>query len=561
MRDLSASVVTPRSTTLPSICGSLLCWLALPPVSWHLLAWIAPVPWLLLVQAKQLPGRRPYGALYLAGISYWLLAAHWIRLPHPLNYLGWLALALYMGAYLPLFVALSRMGVHKWRLPLTATAPIVWTGLDWLRAHLFTGFLMASLAHSQYRVPTVIQIADLVGEYGVSFLILLVAASITRSLVALNEQSNARLRRLAVAAGTGLVSLVAALFYGHFQQARYAAAQSASSTRRVALIQGNTLADWKSDPVKQESIMHEYMQLSLAAVKQSLAQDHRTVELVVWPETAFRQALVTCQPGYTPPSERIHETQLTVAQADLAELVRQIDCAALVGIDRLELFPADNQQLQFRLYNSSVLVDRTGKITATYDKMHLVPFGEFIPFAKWFPALYRLTPLSGGAEPGTGATAMYADDLVLSPNICYESAVPHLIRRQLLDLKRAHVRPDALVNLTNDAWFWGSSELDMHLACGVFRAVESHTPWLIAANGGLSAHIDATGRIASVSTRQHPEYLLVDVRKNTPPGRDLPLYIQHGDWFAGACMICCVILAASLLAHLWRLRSHPPAIP
>src|SRR5690606_31703456 len=151
-----------------------------------------------------------------------------------------------------------------------------------------------------------------------------------------------------------------------------------------------------------------------------------------------------------------------------------------------------------------------GELRATYDKMHRVPFGEFIPLAEWFPFLYRLTPLTGGIVAGTGPVEMQLDgEIFPSPNICYETVVPHLIRRQFRDFAGGSIEPDALVNLTNDGWFWGSSELDMHLACGVFRAVETRTPLLIAANGGLSAQIDVLGRIVQVTPRQETAHLIV----------------------------------------------------
>jgi apolipoprotein N-acyltransferase len=98
---------------------------------------------------------------------------------------------------------------------------------------------------------------------------------------------------------------------------------------------------------------------------------------------------------------------------------------------------------------------------------------------------------------------------------------------------------DVLVNLTNDAWYWGSSELDMHLACGVFRAVETRKPLVIAANGGISAWIDHLGRIRAQSPRQQPDVILADVEPTAMPS----LYVEYGDWFAGACLACCIALA------------------
>ena len=444
----------------------MLCWLALPPVGWSWLAWVAPVPWLWLIREERLPGRRPYHKLWIAGVVYWLLAVHWIRLPHPLNYLAWFSLTAYLGVYLPLGVALARTGVHRLGLPLTVVAPVVWAGLDYVRAHFLSGFLMGSLAHTQYRQPWVIQMADLCGEYGVTFVMVLFAACATELCAALTRPASTFGKPLTLLPPFFAVGLmVVILSYGSLRQLDLTLAEKPAQSQRIALIQGNTLADWKSDPAKQQSIMDEYWQLSLEAIKMSRQRDHREVDLVVWPETAFRQTLWTTAEGYRPPGEIVHESHFTAAQDILAELTQQLECGVLVGIDRVEVSPAapgePTEELTYRGFNSSVLTDQAGKILATYDKMHLVPFGEFIPLAEWFPVLYRLTPLSGGAEPGEQATAMHVGDGIYSPNICYETAVPHLIRRQVRQLQQDDgERPAALINLTNDAWFWGSSELD-----------------------------------------------------------------------------------------------------
>ncbi len=168
-------------------------------------------------------------------------------------------------------------------------------------------------------------------------------------------------------------------------------------------------------------------------------------------------------------------------------------------------------------------------------------FGEFIPFAKWLPWLYTLTPLTGGIEAGERPVVLELDGKFYAPNICYETVIPHVIRRQANTLGHAaSTPPDVLVNLTNDAWYWGSSELDMHLACGVFRAIETRTPLVIAANGGISAWIDQCGRIRAQSPRQTPDVIIADVGEVSS---DEVLYMKFGDWFAALCLICCVVFA------------------
>src|SRR4051812_42865069 len=136
-----------RRSSLPlALVGSVLLWASLPnfAVLWFgwegpvlgWLGWIAPVPWLLLVRAEKLPGDRPYTMLYLAGLLFWLASIHWLRLPDPWLYLGWIALSAYLAAYLPLFVGLTRVAVHRCSIPLWLAAPVVWTGLELARAHM-----------------------------------------------------------------------------------------------------------------------------------------------------------------------------------------------------------------------------------------------------------------------------------------------------------------------------------------------------------------------------------------------------------------------------------------
>lgn len=530
------------STLAVALLGSLLLWAALPPLSLGWLGWIAPVPWLVLVRRDELAGRRLYGALWLAGLVFWLLAIHWLRLPHPATSLGWLALSAYLACYLPVFVGLSRTAVHRLRVPLWLAAPAVWTGLELARAHLLTGFLMASLAHSQVHWTSLIQISDLTGEYGVDFLVMLVAASIVDVCYP---------RRRLIVLLPASIALAGVLGYGHLRLTApnpAASSDSSPSGPRIALIQGNSLADWKADPNRERQIMGEYIALSERAV--ALAKeigDGRPLNLIVWPETMFRTGLVTFDAGYRLPPGVEHTTDEIAAYGpqDLASLVRRLGTPILVGIDRAHFVAASLLVIdppRARRYNSAVLVGRDGKIVGTYDKIHRVMFGEYIPFADWFPSLYRLTPLTGGIEAGGKPVALCIDDVCYAPNICYETAIPHVIRRQVATLDAGGQPPDVLVNLTNDAWYWGSSELDMHLACGVFRAVETRRPLVIAANGGISAWIDRFGRIRAESPRRQTNIILADIERG-PLSSLSSWYVQLGDWFAGACLTGCLVLA------------------
>lgn len=550
-----------RRTLIVGLVGSLLLYLAQPPVSWGLLAWVAPVPWLMLARLPKLPGRRPYRALWLASMAFWLVAFQWLRLPHWANYLLLLTLASYVSVYLPVFVGLTRVAVHRVGVPLWLAGPVVWTGLEWLRARLLTGFLMASLAHTQVHFTEVIQIADLAGEYLVTFLIVLVAASITSALPLRWVDPNSPLasaspqswfRRIRFAhLLPAVIAFVIAYVYGHYRLADLA--MQASGTRsadspRVALIQSDLRATLKgASPQVDEEVMEQQLNLSRQAVRES----DRPVDLVIWPETMYRHPLWVIDPKSGPPRDAVDAQALAATERNLASQAQELGAALLVGIDRLNLVRADQPGLHisdgvpYRIqpFNSSVGVDRTGRLLGTYDKMHLLPFGEYVPLIGWFPFLQRFSPITGFAAAGQSAAAFELDGVTYAPNICYETVLPQVIRGQVVELIDRSQRPDVLVNLTNDAWYEGSAELEMHLASGVFRAIEMRTPLLIAANRGLTAHIDHRGRVLAVTQRNQPAYLLADVELPPRHGLYPTRYAAYGDWLSLTCLLCCVVLA------------------
>ncbi len=501
-----------RSTLALAVAGSVLMWASLPPLALGWLGWIAPVPWLVLIRMDRLPGRRPYGALYLAGLVFWLMSIHWIRLPHPLLYLGWFALSGYLAVYVPIFVGLSRVATHRLSVPLWLAAPVVWTGLELARAHLLTGFMMASLAHTQIYWTPLIQISDLVGEYGVDFVMMLTAGCIVSGLRISGNNPQSKLIFRAAALLPAALAIGGSLAYGYWRigQAEQIAKGAHEPGPRIALIQGNSLAEWKLDPAKEGRIMDDYLQISQRAIAKARdVGDGRPVDLVVWPETMFRTPLITFDPGYKLPAteSRTKEVIAGYGPHDLAAVVTRLKTPVLVGIDRIHYLPkaSGGDQPQPAVFNSAVLAGADGKIVGTYDKIHRVMFGEYIPFADMLPFLYRLTPLSGGIEAGAAPTALWLNKTYcIAPNICYETAIPHVIRRQVAALERKSENPIALVNLTNDAWFWGSNELSMHLACDVFRAVETRVPLIVAANGGISAWIDRAGASARKARGSKP---------------------------------------------------------
>ncbi len=522
-----------RTTLAQALAGSLLMWASLPPVGCWLLAWIAPVPWLLLARQKKLSGRRPYAAIWLAGFLFWLGVLHWLRLPHWATSFGWVALSFYLAFYVPLFVGLTRVAVQRLGLSLIVAAPVVWMGLELARAHLMGGFTMGSLEHSQYRWLAVIQIADLFGEYGVCAVIILVAACVARILpVGSRHWTVWPLAPL-------IATLAAVLLYGRTRLAE-SVAPADGPTVRVALIQGSIDTEVKSDPGMAQRVYNDYMKLSLDALNKARQEPTRKIDLIVWPETMFLASLFSWDENAQSTSD-VSVDQLRRYRAESLALItgtaRDLgDTPLLLGIDRGHL-SADGRMEHF---NSAIFVSADGDVRAQYDKMHPVPFGEYVPLADRFPWLNALTPTHSGLTPGAEPIAEKIAGLRFSPDVCYETAVPHLIRRQINELAERGQEPDVLVNLTNDGWFWGSSELDLHLMCGVFRAVECRKPLLIAANPGFSAAIDGDGRIFQQGGRRTEGVILADVRAD---GRS-SFHLRHGDWLAGVCLACCGGLAA-----------------
>jgi apolipoprotein N-acyltransferase len=526
-----------RTTLAWALCGSVLMYAALPPLDLWPLAWIAPVPWLLLVRNRELVGRRPYRAIWLAGFVFWLGVLHWLRLPYWATSIGWVALSFYLAFYISLFIGLTRYAVHRWRVSLIIAAPIIWTGLELAKGHVMGGFTMGSLEHTQTAWPAIIQPADLIGGYGVSGLIMLIAACLARMLPFDG-------RRFAVWPIVPLAATMGAvLLYGHFRLNETAAL--APRTARVALIQGSIDTTVKSDRSQINTVWKDYWTLTGQAVREAAhMQPSRPLDLVVWPETMYRDLLYSFDDDFqVPPGARPKQELIADTTDSLAWIAGQCRAALLFGIDREHYHTMDKVDH----YNSAQFVAADGRLLEVYDKMHPVVFGEYVPLADDFPFLYNLTPIKGGLTFGAKPVSQLIDGVRYCPNICYETAVPHLIRWQVESMAEQGAEPDVLVNVTNDGWFWGSSELALHLKCGIFRAVECRKPLLIAANTGISAWIDGNGRVIRQAPRRQDAVIIADVQTD---GRH-SFYLAHGDWFAGACLLACIGLA---VCGIWERR-------
>lgn len=532
-----------------ALIGAVAVWASLPPLGFWPLAWIGPAVWVYLARRQSLEGRRPYLMLWLVGFIFWTAEFYFLVLPHWATSFGLLALSFYQAFYLPVLVGLMRVAVHRLRISVIVAAPVVLVGLELARAHLITGITMSNLGHSQYRWIELIQVSDLAGAYAVSFVVMLVAASLARVVPCGDKRWT--VWPVVPAAAVMLATLV----YGHLRVFPAGELDTRPIVANVALIQGSIDSEFKHDPEKQQEILRQYIELSKEAVYK-YGSDGKSggLDLIVWPETMFRGGLFTyADNASVPPDWRGLEDQFkeqrleqsaTLSRKPISDLAQQLGVPMILGIETTNYLGANATEnsdgaravhYDLECFNSAVLVSRSGEIQGRYDKMHRVIFGEYVPFADSFPWLQRLTPLPISINAGREPKSFEVAGLRFSPNICYENVLPHVIRRQV----NSDDSVDVLVNLTNDGWYKGSSELDLHLICGVFRAVECRRPFMIAANTGFSASIDGDGRILAQGPRRDKQVVLAQLRRD---GRS-SWYLAHGDWPAGVCLIGCLVLA------------------
>jgi len=561
-----------RRPLISSLLSVALLWMSMPPLAniqldqfipfaphfpfISLLAWIALIPLIGLVVSPEI-GSKPLRKIWFASLIYWAATLYFIPFPHPALWIGWVAISLYLSIYIPLFVIASRALVHRMQVPPAVIVPVTWIGFEYFRGTFLTGFGLTQLGHSQYSLPLVIQIADLFGAYGLSFAMVLVATCLGIAL--LKSGMKSRILHLGVVCMT--IAIVVA--YGKFRLAEGRLIADSNNTRlSVAILQGNVDTVFPGTPEEAEELVRFKIEhyRELASSERLWTIDERNsskprIDLLVWPEGKFPAPDVFVEANQTVKSELDDRLQASRTDFEFAfrwmqSAARSVDDAAdlkmnphaipsIVGAQSLNPLSGD-------IYNSALLVDSNGGVQARYRKNHRVMIGEYIPFENWIPALRGLTPSGKGLTAGVSGTAFQFAGFTLCPNICFESCVPHLIRRHVNQLSDLGDEPDFIINISDDGWFYGTSCLDFHLACTVFRAVELRKPTIVAANTGISAYIDGCGQFQATGPRRSSEILIVHAK---PDGRNT-LYRIVGDWPA----ILCMLMALFGLVVAWKLR-------
>lgn len=488
------------------------------------LAWLALVPLLVTLSQPGLTGKGAArlgsiaGMVYFPGLLYWIVyvLGHYGNLPFWLTVPLLLLLAFYMSLYLAAFSWLT------WQLRgqtcLVWLAPMAWVGLDWLRGCLFTGFPWQDLGYSQYQSPILIQVADLCGHHGVTFLIVMTNVLLTLAWRNLPE----KLRHPSRPSLSVLAALLLLVLAGGYSLVRYNQIEREMATAdqlKVAVVQGNIDQDDKWLPHLQETTLSKYLLLSRRELQANKP------DLLVWPETAM--------PFYLADSSEL----LT-----LGTLTGANHTNILTGAPHREYSPG---QARPSYFNSAFLIDDQGRLAGRYDKEHLVPFGEYVPLKKAFFFLGPLVQAVADFSPGDKPQPIPCHNTKLGVLICFESIFPDLARRQ------TEAGAGLLVNLTNDAWYGRSSAPWQHLAMAVFRAVENRRSLARAANTGVSGFIDPLGRLHQLSP------LFVDYSGY----RELPLlhtdtvFVNLGGHLTG--IICLGLTLLLALAIKYRKKSIP----
>ncbi len=582
-----------RSAALLVASSMILLWLSFTPVDWSGLAWIALVPLIQLLRLKSLPPRA-YLVTWSVAFVWALFTLQWMRLGHPAMFLALVALAFYVAIYVPAFVWLGRRCVAM-GMPVWLAVPIVWTTLEFVRSWMITGFAWYFLGHSQYRWSMLIQICDITGVYAVTFVIALVAAAIAVNIPLAWLQwlklsvysgdsvtSNTQIQWLPVISASAV--LIGMLGYGFV---RRTPPEQFPAGPVFALIQGNFTPDMKRDEAEDTTRYRVHDSLTREAV---LLQP----DIIVWPETMFPTPMRSVAEGVTDKQilEQLPSHLLQAYGNDTDPLIQtwraddvqkrlemhaQTSGAALViGVESVV---AEKDRL--RVCNSAAFIRPDLGYVARYDKIHRVVFGEYIPLKNIFPWLHKLTPFGSnyGIDEGESVRMFEYGGHRIAPLICFEDTVPDLVRQIAAQRDEAGNECDVLVNLTNDAWFHGSSELDQHLITAAFRCVETRMPMVRCVNGGISAFIDGNGQIrdpAEIHVMKEPfdglqvQLKILDGLRDPQTGHwrrqfsgiifgQAPLdpreslYVKYGDWFAGICLS--LTLLAVLLSFLSSRRS------
>lgn len=505
-----------------------LVWIALLPLLWSL--WTLP---------QNAPKWKAPLLGYLTGLFFFTTTFHWFAtLAGLFGNPALLALPLLLALYLALYPCLwawlvscpprkarTSLGTSFQNIGFAATGASAWVVLDWVRGWCFTGFGWNSpgVALNQNEYLALIQIADLVGVHGITFLVVFVNLAFAQVLRRLwRERSIRAIPNIRIELMAVVLLLGATLSYG---------ARSIFNFKRTGIplqtvsLQPNQPQDILFDPAVEDTVFTTLDRL--IGLVCALPQQPK---LVIWPEAATPRGIFADQANH----------DFILKQAN------RIKATLLIG--SIEPHPVGNPD-EMAIYNSAILLSHNGTSLQSYKKRHLVPFGEYLPFRDFFPEVIRdLIP--GDLQPGREANLLKLENpaLQIGALVCFEDS----LARETRSLAQAGAQ--ILVNLTNDAWFEKSAAAAQHLANAKFRAVETRLPLLRCANTGVTCYVDSLGRVeqrlpAFTEGLDTTEILVPEKPSLTP-------YTLWGDQW----LWVCALLTLRLAAVRWQ-KTGTPEIP
>ncbi|HSK63296.1 MAG TPA: apolipoprotein N-acyltransferase [Pyrinomonadaceae bacterium] len=497
---------------------AILLILSFPNFELSFLAWIALVPLLWAIVNRPSP-RRAFLLGWTAGSVFFYASCYWLTysminyggLPRILAYLLLIPGALVVGLFPGLFALTLALAVKRWGYAAVLTAPVLWPAFECARLGV-TGQLWNALGYSQAYHKMLIQAANWGGVYAVSFLIVAINTAIV--LVLVRQKVWTVVTALVIAASVGFLILGSrVLEHGDNNLS------SDGTSLRVIALQPNVPMTLVKSSEEINELRARHLQLS----QQALAKiEDYPPRLVVWPESPM---------NFTYAADKAFQ-----------EWVAKFAAQNRTSLIFNSLEPAGPDAY----YNSALLVNQDGRMIAQYDKIRLMPFGEYVPFRQWLPGTSLITTIVGEFTPGENYTLMPVADYRVGVFICIESAYPWIARRL------TNEGADVLINISNDGYLGPTAVMRQHLANAIFRAVENGRPVLRVTNTGVSAWIEEDGRI-----REHTVPFQEDVRTwtITRPSLVSTIYREYGDVFVHTCAaITLVIFLAAVFPRRRSLR-------
>jgi apolipoprotein N-acyltransferase len=529
---------------LAAVLSGILYALCFAPFNLTWFCWIALTPLIAAIWFSGAESRHRWlrGLLlgYIAGLIFFWIVFFWLT---TVTVLGWFVLQFYMAIYVAIWAwfcdlmrprAPNKRQPHaasKWDQMLvqarTAAPPAVqspwtkstsnlrlafilaaaWTTLEWLRGWVFSGFGWNGLGVALHDNWPLIQITELTGVAGLSFVVAFANVIVITTAYRLVVEARTRVMRPHFDFTVTMAAIVGVLIFG------LRATQVSPSTRplRVAAVQSNVPQDQKFDPEFTRRIFDQFRRLSEIALRSNPPPD-----LLVWPESSM--------PGPVLADEQSHKFVMDLAASSETDLL-------------LGTIDVDKQNV----YNAAILISDGGDRIQIYRKVHLVPFGEYVPGRHRVPLLARIVgdQVPGDFKEGSEYTVFTLTDgnTHVAPLICFEDTIGELTRQFVLP---SDTSPGAnvLVDMTNDGWFQRSAGSHQHLANAIFRAVEMRRPMIRAANTGVTCFINQFGRIIQILRDDTGSTFTEGVLSGevkVPTEQELTFYARHGELFAKVC--------------------------